>query len=247
LAGRKENIAPEEIPDLGTDREQGLSNSFEDPGIEEFLPEIPLDFSAPAGPSLAEEAVAAVNDLILEAKSEREEAHDRLGQMAVGLFALVAGPWSFAELAERILAQLQAAVGAEAASLLELDNEKREFFFRASIGGGDPEKIKSFRVAEGQGIVGKVAASGKPLLLRSPRAEEIQLNAVSLCTGYETHGCLAAPLSVGGKLYGVLEFFNKKGGEFTEADLSVLTEGAVMAAKILEIRFLLAALAKRMR
>lgn len=169
-------------------------------------------------------------------------------EMAEKLFQLVACEKTFDHLAEALLAAIMNAIGAHAGSVLELDQKRQEYFFRSSIGGGDPEQVKAFRIPGGKGIVGHVAESRQPILLTDMGSDEKQLRAISMSVGFETKTCLAAPLIVGNQLYGVIELFNRKdGGVFEERDLHAFVEGVRMAGKVLEVRFLMAELVKRKR
>lgn len=296
--GKPKEIAPrEEIPDLSTDREQAFSNSFEDPGMDEMLPDLTLDLTANNEPGIVAETAAAVHELMLDAESSQaadlatifpagedvleipdsdsisgmavepgldvaaeanqifeleENSETSLlicrAEMADRLFDLVAGEQPFPALLEQILISLQQSLGAQAGSILELDREKKEFFFRASAGGSDPDKVKAFRVPANKGIVGHVAETRQPLLLKNLDTDEKQLQAISLSVGFETKSCIAAPIIVENQLYGVVELFNKVSSDyFDEKDLQVLEEGVKMAAKVLEVRFLLNELARRIR
>ncbi len=292
LSQPKRKIEPEEKDDLalGIDREQGLSNQFEDPGLGQLL-----DFQSDEGAvPLAQEVADAVHELILEPadvvndqphvgevdlksstgltagfmtvepglniaseanqifgmeedRSEAAVGADRM-EMANNLFALVASDKSFPELVDEVLKALVNAIGAEAGSVLEMDHRKSEFFFRSCRGGGDAEKMKTFRVPAGEGIVGYVAESREPLLVKDMAMDKRQLRAISMTVGFEAKSCLAAPLFIGNRLYGVVELFNKVGatnGTFSEKDLETLMVGITMAVKVLEVRFLVAELARR--
>lgn len=289
---------PEEKVDLATDREQGLSSNFEDPLLEEFLP----DLSSPEGqaPSILTEAAEAVQELVLEISPEEEpfviealeeepqtvaaegldlpeacaismpieaglnvteEANSLLAKgevvaaeaatatrqrMAELFLELVASDMRFSDLVESVLSVMVEATGAEAGSILEFDHEKSEFFFRASRGGGDPEKLKAFRVPASKGIVGHVAETREALFLRDLEQDQRQLLAISMSTGLDAKSCLAAAIEIGGQLYGVIELFNKKPDAFfAEQDFETLQRGVRMAAKVLEVRFLLAELARK--
>ncbi len=265
-AAKKQN--PEELLDLGLDREQKLSNSFADPGLSEIL-------QFPSGQNIAEEAAAeAVQELDLDASpdplrlvtdEQQLENNSRLlelgipenlqtvdshfaakSKMAERLFSLVAADVKFDRLVDDILSAFIEASGAQAGSILEMDHAANEFFFRANRGGGDVEKVKSFRVPAYQGIVGHVAETKESLLITDTSNDDKQLLAVSMTTGFETKTCIAVPLLVGGQLYGVVELFNKVSGDpFDQNDVKLMEEGAQMAAKVLEVRFLLAEIIKR--
>ena len=165
--------------------------------------------------------------------------------MSERLFQLVASEQSFDEL---VLAGLQAilhAVNGFSGSILELDHEKEDFFFRASFGTKNAETLKAFRVPITKGIVGHVAETERPLLIRDLAEDKMQMRAISLSVGFEAVTCMAAPILVGDQPYGVIEVFNKRDGSlFEERDLRLLEESVNMLAKVLEVRFLVAELAR---
>jgi GAF domain-containing protein len=139
------------------------------------------------------------------------------------------------------------AVAAHAGAVVELEHQHEDFFFRAAHGGATSESmLKTFRVPLTKGIVGHVAETGQALLIRNLAEDERQMRAISMSVGFDAVTCMAAPILVGGEPYGVIEVFNKRGGGFyEEEDLRVLEDGVRMLSKILEVRFLLAELAKR--
>lgn len=246
-----------------TEREVKLANNFEDPGIDALI----IDLGQPADPvALLNETADAVQELLLgeekvnpldlletsdssvmmDASALESVQVNARWDMAEKLFALVSCELPFEDLVDSILRAIVTGVGAEAGSILEVDNEKSEFFFRAIVGGGNPDQLKSFRVPYFKGIVGHVAESRQPVLLQDLASDEMQLKAISASTGFETHTCIAAPIVVANQLYGVIELFNKqKGGSFTQRDVTELEDTIRMAEKILEVRFLMAELARR--
>jgi transcriptional regulator with GAF, ATPase, and Fis domain len=266
--GAVKKLKPEELSELGLDREQKLSNSFEDPGLNEILQFPGNNGSEESAVSLGEELIldASVDPLRLVTDEQRLEENSKLlelglqenlqsvdsafaakSKMGEKMFSLVAADLKFDHLIEEILITLMDAAGAQAGAVLEMDVKAKEFFFRANRGGGDVEKVKSFRVPAYQGIVGHVAETKESILIQDTSQEEKQIVAVSMTTGFETKSCVAVPVIIGGQLYGVIEFFNKISGEpFDQNDVKILEDGALMAAKVLEVRFLLAELSKRM-
>jgi len=172
-----------------------------------------------------------------------------LFKMAEDLFVLIASERTFDDVVDAGLRAVMGAVNAHAGSVLELDHQHEDFFFRASHGGtATLSKLSTFRVPLTKGIVGHVAESGQPLLIRNLAEDEKQMRAISVSVGFDAVTCMAAPILVGGQPYGVIEVFNRRdGGFFDEKDLRVLEEGVRMMAKVLEVRFLLAELARRVR
>ncbi len=208
------------------------------------------DFATP-GLSLVAPAVPAeeLQNFMLDGHATESGQEAALWAMAEKLFELVVCERSFDDLAESALVAMMAAVRAQAGSLLEFDQDRQDFFFRANLGGASPpETLKAFRVPVGKGIVGHVAESKQALLLRDLENDQLQMRAISASVGFEAKTCMAAPILVGGQLYGVIEFFNKSDGTlFEEQDMRVLECGVRMIAKVLEVRFLMAEMLRRMR
>lgn len=177
-----------------------------------------------------------------------ETAHNTARiEVAERMFDLLVCEKSFNDLAENILSSLIKASSGTAGSILELDQERNEFFFRAVFGSNDPEKVKAFRVPAGKGIVGHVAESRQPLLLNDVEGDERQLKAISMSAGLEIVTFMALPVLITNRLYGVVEVFNKAGGaRFDKADLQLMEESTRMAAKVLEVRFLMAELVRKL-
>jgi transcriptional regulator with GAF, ATPase, and Fis domain len=266
--GAVKKLKPEELSELGLDREQKLSNSFDDPGLNEILqfPGSSNSSSAVDGEGevlvldsevdplrlVTDEQRLAENSKLLELGLQAnlqsvDSAFAAKSKMGEKMFSLVAADLKFDHLVEEILSTLMDAAGAQAGAALEMDMKSNEFFFRANRGGGEVDKVKSFRVPAYQGIVGHVAETKESVLIQDTSLEEKQVVAVSMTTGFETKSCVAVPVIVGGQLYGVFEFFNKISGEpFDQNDVKILEDGALMAAKVLEVRFLLAEITKRM-
>lgn len=193
-------------------------------------------------------AADGVEPLLIEGTGIETASNVARLEVADRMFELLVCEKSFNDLCEHILGAFVKAASATAGSILELDYEKNEFFFRASFGGGDPEKLKSFRVPMNKGIVGHVAESKQSLLLNDMERDERQLRAISMSTGFEIVSCMAFPILITNRLYGVVEIFNKAGGaRFEKADLQLMEDGARMAAKVLEVRFLMAELLRRSR
>ncbi|MCO5143240.1 MAG: GAF domain-containing protein [Oligoflexia bacterium] len=175
--------------------------------------------------------------LAIDRSGIQQDSEVNPNEIAKRLFSLVLCEKSFNDLVEEALQIYLDGLSAVAGSILELDIETNEFFFRSAIGGGDPEKLKAFRVPNGKGIVGNVATSGDFLLLSESSADAIQLKAISMSTGFEISSCLAGPIYIRGKLFGVIELFNKKDGYFNYDDKIKLEECIHFLEKVLEVRF----------
>lgn len=159
------------------------------------------------------------------------------GEMAKAMFELVLCELKFDVLVEEVLRSLMKSVDAEVGSILEFDKKNNDFFFRAAI-GGSPDKVKDFRVPAYKGIVGHVGESKQMILINDVEDSEMHLRSISIAVGFEAKSCIAAPIIVGGQIYGVIELFNKMGIRYFDAhDMRILEQGLRWTSKILEVRF----------
>ncbi len=123
---------------------------------------------------------------------------------------------------------------AEASSIFQIDEEKRELFFVVATGEKGKE-AKTIRIPWGKGIAGWVAEHGKPLLVPDVSKDPRFFQDVDKKTGFKTKSILAVPLIRKGKVIGVAEVINKKGGgEFTVEDIILFEAIAEQAAVAME-------------
>ncbi len=146
---------------------------------------------------------------------------------------LVATELDVEKLLEIITSSAVEILNAEAGSLLLVTNENnKELEFRVVIGGSGQELIGS-RLAPGQGVVGRVATTGKPII--SNDALHDPQHAGDVAAGFKTMSLLAVPLIAKERVIGVLEILNKKDGTiFVEEDVELVTTFAGQAAVAIE-------------
>jgi len=108
-------------------------------------------------------------------------------------------------------------------SVMLLSHDRSELSIQVSY-GLEEEVVKSARVPIGQGIAGRVAATGRPLLI-----EDIEEQREAVPVGrdnhpqYETKSLISVPLKLDGEVVGVVNCNNKVSGEsFYPDDLSLL-------------------------
>jgi diguanylate cyclase (GGDEF)-like protein len=112
-------------------------------------------------------------------------------------------------------------LGCETCSLMLLDDERRVLTIHKAI--GLPEGVaETVRIPLGTGIAGRVAASGKAVLIRDLDKE---LSDAPRNRGhYRTRSLLSVPLVYRCQTIGVLNVNNKKGDDiFSAGDLNLLT------------------------
>lgn len=117
-------------------------------------------------------------------------------------------------------------VKAEAASILLLDKEKNELYFKASLGKKSKE-IKKYKVKFGEGIAGWVAEKGKSLIVDDVAKDTRWNKNLDSATKYETKSLICVPLILEKEIMGVMEVINKKDKEcFDKNDEEILNSFA---------------------
>ena len=125
-------------------------------------------------------------------------------------------------LLEKIMNISKSIFHAEACSILLLDSKTDELVFTVAL-GEKGEEVKEFRVKRGQGVAGWVLEHGKSLLISDAAKDDRFFKGVDNKTGFKTTTMIAVPLTVKGKIAGVIEIINKVGGDlFNEADKETL-------------------------
>ncbi len=120
------------------------------------------------------------------------------------------------ELLTTVLELAARVADAETASLLLLDSRTEELYFDVALGlGEDAAKV---RLKLGQGIAGAVAQSRAAEIINDARADPRWSPAMDEQSGFVTRSILAVPILLKGRLVGVVEAINKRGGGFDEAD-----------------------------
>jgi putative methionine-R-sulfoxide reductase with GAF domain len=114
------------------------------------------------------------------------------------------------------------AMKAEICSLMLIDEFTQELAIKAAI-GIDEEVIKKTRLPIGKGVVGYVAKTGEPLLVKDVTADS-RFNIKKNAPKYYTKSLISAPLKIGDKVLGVININNKATREpFTESDIKLLS------------------------
>jgi signal transduction histidine kinase/HD-GYP domain-containing protein (c-di-GMP phosphodiesterase class II) len=133
------------------------------------------------------------------------------------------------ELIVRMIAELLAA---KRVSLMLLDKDRSELFIKMSF-GIEEWVVENTRVRLGEGIAGRVAASGEPLLIAN--IEENEYFTAPNAPQYETSSLLSVPLRVHGVVVGVINVNNKTSGQpFDTDDLNLLISFSERISRALE-------------
>ena len=190
--------------------------------------------------------IAAVLDnvLLLEQLKKKNEtlksAMDSLSHRVLELDMLyeleraISAAQATDDLLERVLARAIDAVGAGAGSILLLEEDEGDLFFR-SAKGEKSEALRAVRLEPGQGIAGHVAKTGETVRVEQAEDSPHYDRTVAKRLGVQIGAVLAVPILAEGKRIGALELLNKKGG-FTGDDEKLVTLLAGQAGRAISMR-----------
>ncbi|GEM_PF-3447434 len=114
-------------------------------------------------------------------------------------------------------------VGAESSSIVIYDHEKEKLVIIIPS-GPKAEFVKEQEIPIDKGIVGWVYRHNKPLIVNDAASDPRFYDEMDRISGYQTREILCVPLSVKGKLIGVVEVINKTGKKGFNRNDQVLLE-----------------------
>ncbi len=166
-----------------------------------------------------------------QAQIDRQERRIRRLERLVEASEALNSTLDLGKLIEIILNITTEHTSAERASLFLRDTERNELFTLIAS-GLDQQEI---RLPIGKGLVGFVAESGETLNLADAYEDPRFDRSIDKISGYRTRTLLVLPVRErGGRVVGVLELLNKKGGHFTEDDIDFVESISVQAAMALD-------------
>ena len=181
---------------------------------------------------LVEQLSAELAGKLGQSMAERKTQRSRRDVRLLEIFRTLALTESQEELLRLIIEMAAELVDAARGSLMLFDKEGKILRIASSL-GINPVLAPSLYTRRGEGIAGRVAASGLPLLIRDIERE---LNPTRQNRPrFATRSCISLPLSFKGGTIGVLNLADKKNNApFTHADQDILTTFLDQAALILE-------------
>src|SRR5579875_1116634 len=138
------------------------------------------------------------------------------------------------EVLARSAAQIKKLIDYEIFAVLLIDENTRELKFRFAI-GHRREVVENWRIPLGQGIIGTAAATGRAVRVSDVHKDTRYLNALETVQSE-----LAVPLTVQGRVIGVLDIESNQLDYFTPDQQNILTmlatriSGAIQNAQLFE-------------
>lgn len=159
----------------------------------------------------------------------------RIARVNHALFRIAEALYRFRRLDERlefIARQVQDLLEVEGASVILLDEARKEFYFRVAAfeDSETGDKMKEVRFPADKGVAGEVYRTGKPLLVPDTSQSPHYFGAVDRKAGYNTRTMLDVPIQIQDRMIGVLCAVNKKAGAFDETDVELLSAVASIVA-----------------
>ena len=164
-----------------------------------------------------------------EVKTQRLDSYLRLIDIARDL----ASTLDLDELLDRIVKAAADITIAEAASILLYDNTARQLYFQVATNIDEPT-MRGLVVPIDGSIAGWIVTRQKTVLIDDVHKDERHFGHIEDTTGFPTKSLLGIPLITKNKVVGVLEALNKKDGNFTVGDESLLSVLGAQAAVAIE-------------
>jgi signal transduction histidine kinase len=129
-----------------------------------------------------------------------------------------------------VMVEAKGALDTEASSCMLYDEASDELHFEVAMGERS-ELVKSVRLKRGQGFGGICLADGQTLLVNDVRSDPRHDTRADAKSGFVTRNLIAVPMRHHGRMMGVLEAVNKRGGaSFDSEDVEILEMMADQAA-----------------
>lgn len=165
--------------------------------------------------------------------SEAEGLDQRLrhAEILLDISRKVAAKETLDEILKTLVEITTSEIGAERGSLFLNDGKTGELYSRISQGHFERE----IRILNNSGVAGHVFTNGEGMIIHDAYKNEFFNRTVDEYTGFVTKSILCAPVkTVNGQIIGVAQVLNKKEGQFTERDLSLLESMTTQAAMALQ-------------
>ncbi len=148
---------------------------------------------------------------------------------------LAASTFDMQKVLEHTMDLIRATMDVEAGCLLLLDNN--ELGFNVAFNTDSKINMDSLRTMKfklGQGIAGYCASRGEPVMVKDAHKAKQFSPEIDKQTGFTTRSVLCVPLISLGRVMGVIEVLNKRGGDFNDNDLRLLQSIATSVSIALE-------------
>jgi PAS domain S-box-containing protein len=183
-----------------------------------------------------DEAGEPAGQVIMLRDITRERRLDRSNQTLLRISKSLHKLRTLDERLKYITGEIKQLVGAAGASVILLDEERQEFYFRVTAYDDQEtgKRMREIRFPASKGVAGEVYKTGQPLIVADTSQSEFFFKTVDDEAKYKTENMLDVPLWQEDRMIGVLCAVNKKHGTFDQTDVEMLTTIAGMVAMPIE-------------
>lgn len=137
-------------------------------------------------------------------------------------------------LLDKLLYNAMLMLNAQDGSLLVMDEETNELVFVITHGSAGSRGLQGHRMPAHKGVAGWVIQNNQAVIVNDAYGDDRFYKGIDSTFSHVTRSILAAPISTGDEVLGVLEVLNKHDGmPFNEADKSLLRLLCRFAAQVL--------------
>jgi transcriptional regulator with GAF, ATPase, and Fis domain len=169
-------------------------------------------------------ATAVHRELLQQRERETERARRQSARLSalLNVSHIMGSEVSLQNVFDAVTKLCREAFACEQVSLMLVDKAAQELVVRSASGHREPEKLLGRRQKLGEGIAGRVAADGKPLLLGSGTPDPAQFHALRRQT-QPLAAAMVVPILVRDELVGILNVASKTAATaFDSEDLQSL-------------------------
>jgi signal transduction histidine kinase len=138
------------------------------------------------------------------------------------------------ELLAAMMERVREVMDAEACSVMLVDEPSRTLRWEVALGEG-AGRLQTLSVPIGEGISGRVAATGAAIRIEDAQTDPRWIGRrFDVATGFTTRSILCVPIHARGRVIGVIQVLNRRGGPFTADDQRLLEALAGMGGVAIE-------------
>jgi signal transduction histidine kinase len=148
--------------------------------------------------------------------------------------AALCGTLHLRELLALMMERVREVLEAEACSIMLLDESSQTLRWEVALGEG-AGKLQTLSVPLGSGISGRVAATGSAIRIEDVQTDpRWQGQRFDAATGFTTRSIMCVPMQTHGRIIGVVQVLNRRGGPFSDDDQRLLEALAGMGGVAIE-------------
>lgn len=148
----------------------------------------------------------------------------------MGILNRIATSLDLDETLAAIMEEAKNLLNSEWSAIMRIDPESQELYFVIAT-DNKQSFLRQIRIPRGKSVAGIVAESGKGMIINNAADDKRLFRKIDEGVNIVTRNIMCVPLSIKGKIIGVLQTMNKSGGgDFTAEDFSLLQSFSDFAA-----------------